>query len=297
MPLFMVASGFLFAFHANISTLPEYLQFIKKKSKRLIVPYVVISLLILFAKLVAEKMGPLEYPVTRNFWWYILFNPQGGYATFLWFIYTLFVIFLIYPVLTNLLRNKLILTIIIALVHLIPGTRYFCLDLVFKYLIYFHIGALIASNGAIIFKNFKNINYTLIPGLLMVLILSWQWDNPIVFTGLNSDLLALLVALLGIMTFWMASHNFKNIFLANNLKRLGKFSASIYLLHTISMGPVKLFLTDFYQQNYYSFLITAFLTTLAGIILPILITKYIIDPSPLLSRFILGVNRNYVKAG
>jgi Fucose 4-O-acetylase and related acetyltransferases len=96
MPLFMVLSGFLFQMSlcrkpGKISLLP----FFKKKFLRLMVPYFFISAAIALLNFVLGFFMPVKRMVDWHYLLEIFYTNVGGSAVFLWFIYTLFVIFLI----------------------------------------------------------------------------------------------------------------------------------------------------------------------------------------------------------
>ncbi|MEG1998528.1 MAG: acyltransferase family protein, partial [Bacteroidales bacterium] len=135
MPLFMALSGFLFGklFSEDFS----YKSFIIKKAKRLIIPYITYSLLLFIIKYAAGFFVTLKYPLLLNdAIYFILVQPNIGFASFLWFIYTLFLIFCIVPFFKKI--NHLF--IISLILYFIPFPPYFCIGLVAKYLIYFTIG-------------------------------------------------------------------------------------------------------------------------------------------------------------
>ena len=101
MPLFMVISGYLFA-NSNfiINTSKSYFEFIQKKSVRLLFTYFSISLIIILSKLFAEIFFTLQYSISiQTILFHVFVQPMGGPTTFLWFIYTLWIIFLIFPLL------------------------------------------------------------------------------------------------------------------------------------------------------------------------------------------------------
>lgn len=113
----------------------------EKKWLRLMVPYVSISGLVWIAKWIAEQVHfSLQYPVKREDLWAFLLYPQYGFACFLWFVYTLFLIFCFVRVL-EMARMPLWLLFLVALgLSLCPLPREFCLSLVGANLVYFVFG-------------------------------------------------------------------------------------------------------------------------------------------------------------
>lgn len=92
MPLFMFASGYIYiAFKKEES----YVHFIMKKVRRLMIPYLVTSVLIVTIKLLTERNAYVENPVTLLSYARLLYSPEAGY--FLWFIWALWWMFVLVP--------------------------------------------------------------------------------------------------------------------------------------------------------------------------------------------------------
>ena len=93
MPLFMFASGFVYI--ATKRREERYREFIWKKIKRLMVPYLTVSCLIVTLKLCTQGQAYVENPVTTFSYIKIFYLPEAGY--FLWFVWALLWMFLIIP--------------------------------------------------------------------------------------------------------------------------------------------------------------------------------------------------------
>ena len=106
MPLFMMLAGFLFqnslARTAASGKPLDIPRFIGKKFKRLMVPYLSISLLIAGTNWVLGHFLTVREPVTLSYFLRMFYENVGGSAVFLWFVYTLFIIFLLAAVATRL---------------------------------------------------------------------------------------------------------------------------------------------------------------------------------------------------
>lgn len=112
--------------------------------------------------------------------------------------------------------------------------------------------------------------------------------------NITSSLFRFLLVYLGLLTYYYLSIFIKKRrnYLFYVLKYLGMCSASIYLLHSISMGAVRVLLIDVIQLNEKLYYLISILIFISGIILPILITKYIINKFEILPPLILGVRRS-----
>lgn len=298
MPTFMFASGFLYGFSGSeILSKSDYYAFVKKKFKRLMIPYLTVSLIIFFIKYLVGFFVTLKYPVDQNFWKYIIFHPYEGFATFLWFIYVLFIIFLIFPIMKKYLKNSYILFLLILMIYFIPlpGYVYFNLDLVRTQLVFFYIGYLYATNrerSLNIHPKYLCLFFTIIFGFLYIKQAVF-WDSLGQFMAYR--LTNLLFGISGMISLYYLSvllSKKKNLlFYIFNI--MGVYVAAIYLLHTIPMGLVSLCLQQYFKLSGYLFILIVSLIFISGTVLPMLSAKYIIDKSWILSFLILGVNKRY----
>lgn len=107
MPLFFLVSGFLFAYTNPKEKMLELnkVRFLQKKVKRLLLPYVFISSVIFVIKALFIKSDQMQHPLTFEWDSYLnmlFFHPVG----FMWFLPTLFVIFVIFVSIYYLKWNK-----------------------------------------------------------------------------------------------------------------------------------------------------------------------------------------------
>ena len=70
MPVFLFISGFIYAFYFKKS---NYIPFMLKKMKRLFVPYLVASLIVVSIKLATQGGAYVEHPVTATTYLEILY--------------------------------------------------------------------------------------------------------------------------------------------------------------------------------------------------------------------------------
>lgn len=105
MPLFMFASGFIYM--ATKKEGESYSKFLVKKLKRLMLPYVVVSVIVISIKMLTEKHASVENPVTAYAYIKMLYFPEAGY--FLWFIWALWWMFVIAPLFATKQKRLLLL--------------------------------------------------------------------------------------------------------------------------------------------------------------------------------------------
>ena len=283
MPLFMLLSGMLMAaVEPPRLTVHEYGRFLKKKITRLLVPYFSVTTLLLVAKVAAGRFFELQYPPGIDLWRQIFLCPASGFAIILWFIYTLFVIFLLYPPVKWLLRRDEVIWVVSLATTLLPWPDVFCLKWVFDFLPFFTAGILLYRH--ISWGELSRSRALWLALAATVLFgLSYILREHVPTGGATAVAIAGSVASLG----WALV--LVNSGISFLWERLGYWSAGIYFLHTLSMGPVKILLYQVTSWGAAHFLPTLFLSCLAGLAIPVLLEKFVLRRYPLLARLILGI--------
>ena len=134
MPLFFVVSGYCFSYRGN------YRAFIRKKLRRLAVPYLAFNLL----DLLPRALLPAFFNRPRSFGESLKEIALSGGE--FWFLYVLFIIFLVYPALYRLLQRRLPLSLGLFAINLglylyLPDDiTLFCCSKLVRYLLYFTLG-------------------------------------------------------------------------------------------------------------------------------------------------------------
>lgn len=141
MPLFMFASGFVY-----MATKREesYRSFIWKKVKRLMVPYLTVSALVIALKLATESSMYVENPKTAISFVKMFYLPEAGY--FLWFMWALWWMFVIVPLFKS-RKQRLVLFAVAVLLHYVPfpSTEVFCISEFKRMLVYFMLGVMMVE--------------------------------------------------------------------------------------------------------------------------------------------------------
>ncbi len=300
MEIFMFSSGFLFGISKlKISSFADYYALVVKKFKRLMVPYFVISGIILLLKFITQQFVTLLHPVEHDFWRHLLFNPVSGFNTFLWFLYILFFVFLIFPVFLKIFHNSLVLYLIILTLYLIPLPEFSYFN---HYLLRW--GLLFFCSGYLFSRcKLESINvyslylciflFVLVVSLISQKELIMDFMQILIGYKLADNMLKLLVVLMGTFSFYCLSgvlKKYKNP-LSQMLKYLGTNSASIYLLHTISISSVRIICIDILGFKESLFPLISIIIFISGIMFPVLIVKHIINKFDLLPPLILGVKK------
>lgn len=270
----MYASGYIYL---TTKKPISYKKFAWKKIKRLGIPYILVSWLIICIKLLVGRVMLVEHPVSFSTFYEILYFPTAGF--YLWFVYVLFFIFLIIPIFNT--PRKINILLILSLTWLIipvHSTSLFCIEQCKLYLFYFVLGCFIKQYQSKITTFTSNIP-TFIPVLCFIALY-------VLFTFLGNLSFAVILscihvclALTGIWSLLIIARliEMNMLKLTRFIVIVASYSYTIYLFHTIFEGLVKYFfikypITDFLGY-YSSFFIMVLCTVSIGILGPILLNN------------------------
>lgn len=151
-PLFFFISGF-FAIQKKELT---FINFLKKKIKTLVIPYLIFSLISVL--LIAIKANSAAGPIKKNLIQVLMGIRNNLPAGSLWFIPCLFVISIIYYLLLKITKNKYVVLVICAGLYIVyekylphKPSWFFNLDSSLRYIIYYASGTILFP----IINNFK----------------------------------------------------------------------------------------------------------------------------------------------
>jgi len=282
MPLFMVISGFLYALSRPL----PFGALVKKKALRLMLPYVSISALVLAAKWSAGAVHfQLQHPVQADDLWAFLFSPHRGFATFLWYIYSLFVIFCLVRALEA-ARTPLWLMFSLALgLRFVPLPSYFCLNLVGAHLVYFVFGmGLKRLSGTGVFNAQRGMGAAMAGCWAGFGLLAWL----ILAKGISGGGWSILAAILGILSCWTLALCYGRR-PASFLAWIGGASSAIYLLHTIIMGIIRYVWEQGIGVDSRRAQMLFFASSISlAVMLPAMLQRFVLDRFPKASKVLLG---------
>lgn len=247
MPLFVFISGYIYYFlRNNYGKYSDYKTLLKKKSRRLIVPYLILAPIYIYFL--------LDYDSMLSF----LSHMWTG-AGHLWFLLMMFVMFLLYYKFENFLCKHYIFSILLGvfLYTLTLPLSYINLQplaLVSKYFIFFQLGNL--------FNKYSNEVLRYLEGKVLVLFLTHLilfgiyfyainlFENKYVLFGINKFLLVLSILALCFI------YGFLNIVTVKYSKFVAKIKPVIsyinhnsYYLYLIHEPLLKVFFTFLFVQK------------------------------------------------
>lgn len=273
MPLFMFLSGFVafYSYHP-VKSKKNYFDFFKKKTFRFLPAYLILS----FTFIMGEFFLTNSKNFVQNFN-DVLFFPSNSPASFLWYIYVLYMYYLILPLMFS-FKNKLIVFLPFCFViSFFDFTKFMAFHSFFWYLPFFISGGIVSLN----YFFFKKISrkfgllFFLIFITLCILEFNYIVDFPKQIVAFFS-----IIGLHYFVTFVLKTKSF--------IEMLGENSFYIYLFNTLFIGAINVFLIDllgkvlYYDLFYY---LAPVLVT-AGVALPILLQKYIISRLPIIKHLI-----------
>lgn len=233
MPLFFFIAGIVFG--AKESALVKghaaYIPFAIKKIKRLFVPYLVFSIIFLAVRLVADYY--LHVPYTKGLIEAavcIFFDPRNGNSPYLWFVHTLFVLYLIAPLIFACERKWLLANIAVGL--FLYALSYFVesrsVSDIFRYLIFMMLGCMFAYR--------LNNNLTAVGKngfLFIILFIAAYYTQDVISSNQIKIAMFFVLAVSGILSVIYLSLLVRKQIgrLFRMLDTLGQSSYEIYLLH------------------------------------------------------------------
>lgn len=268
MPLFMCLSGYLYAKLTKISNIKEYGLFIKKKFINLSIPYVVfyveyVIINMIFANSVNSQKGIQDI---LN----ILTNPMPPF----WFLYALFLIFVIVPIVEKIYQRKTYLVFaVFVLLHLLEifvKTPIYAINIVCQYGVYFYLGKVVLENVKRIDTGIKmsisNIVIFNILGFTYSYIVKEQIFNIRGLLPIIQFLLAIYGTIVSIQFFRLIENK---LVYCKIINFMSKYTFSIYLMHTMFSAGIRIVLL---KLGIYNFYIHFILGLIMGMVMPILVT-------------------------
>lgn len=273
MPLFMFASGFVYI--ATFRHEP-YGIFLLRKLKRLMIPYFVVSVIIITIKMLTQGAAYVQNPVTSISYVKVFYLPEAGYFT--WFIWALWWMFVLVP-LFNDKRKRLLLLICAIILYFLPITfpQEFCLREFKGMLLYFSLGCVVWDyKGLFVWCK-------IIP--VSVYIVLFVAVNALKYIGIpiGPDGVTIILSLVGIaflVRFCKWIEEKQHAYTNKVLITIASSSYVIYLLHTTFEGFAKAIVhkgsTLMDTNNDLVFSLEAIFVIVCGIIIPILLDIYVI---------------------
>lgn len=289
MPLFFVLSGYLY----RGTSMEGYAIHVKKKALRLAVPFVSIAGFFFVIKWIPGMFVTLDHPVNPTSVLSVIINPVKSFLPLLWFVYALFGIFLVMPLLERVLRKRIWIFIAAIVLSFVGTTDYFCLRQMIGNLPHFAFGFWLSGRCDIreIRAGGKTVLYAIAlvalfaaTGALREVLIERRYALLLHASGLVSALSGSgICLLLAVLIGGSRAKRFRGL-----MESLGVYSMSIYLFHTLVTGPIRIAF-GFVGVRHAPFALAAAVAVGAGLLLPLLMEKLVLRKHAVTRRLILGL--------
>lgn len=272
MPLFFFISGFLFYKTRVVVVGYDWFQVVKEKARRLLIPYVAFTFFAIFFKLAFSGAVSRKINIDADWLVRIVFFPFENPLQGLWFIATLFYMFL--PVLLyrrlSLTRYGIAVFYFVAVLVgvFVPfGIEFACISRVAIHLQFFLLG--------MIFYRFSN-NLFSLRVVLLFFVLAVAFD----YFKMGYSVVATFWILFFVTLSGVVSAVFPRLF-----SSFSGYTFQIYLMSIFIQIPIRVFYSKF-DGVYFLFFM---LSILAGIYVPVVFSKLISLYFPRLARVPFGL--------
>jgi fucose 4-O-acetylase-like acetyltransferase len=295
MPLFFILSGIIFQLQINNlkkKTRPhfdfkyQYFNFIIERSKRLLLPFLIMGVVITVAKFLFQPPAALGAPPLslQSGLLKIIYETEQSPTRFIWFLCVLYILSVIlFPVgvfVKNVKSPILFVTVILFFIlfflspHL-PDIIY--LNRLGRHAIFFVVGLIISYNFVTITEFFKKILplSIILFGILLSIAISYDSSNI-----MRHSLTGVISAMVFLPLCSLFTGN-----VALFLKVIGKYSFVIFLFNLPFIGITKMLIYKTIGFNGYIFNYTVFIIYLSGIICPILLKIFVLDKIPIINHY------------
>lgn len=288
MPLFFVIAGYF----AKAVEPSGYLDMINKKLRRLVIPFLSAAVLLFVIKFVSGKFVVLDFPVSVASATSVVINPKSSFAPLLWFVYTLFLIFCVFPIAYWLhgRRSWALLASSIVL-SLLSVTDLFSINNVLRNFPFFVFGyALSNTSLSWLVSGVRPFAGFLFTASVFLALHILERSN---LTGIA--LPALLAGLFGsLMCIYLSKIFELSELLSRVLTTCGILSMGIYLFHTVFESAVRIGFSSVVggSTSDVVFLFGAMLSIAAGILGSAMFEWFILRRYDLTRVFLLGLPKN-----
>lgn len=270
MPMFFLISGFCYS-------KKKFKDHFISKVKRILIPYFAFSMLDLIPRYLFPSLinGNQDILTLLK---QILLN--GGK---IWFLYALFIMFMIYPLIEKIIKNKFSMIISIILLVVINSfniTDMFLINKIVKFLPYFILGNYLKQ----IYSD-KILKACGKPIIVITSIISF------ILLGLlpSSSICSFIKAIAGIVMTYSIIVSIKNIKIRKLLKNFGDYSLQLYLLNGFMLVPARVITVNVLHISNPLLIIS--IICISNALIGILVAKYILDRYKI-TRVISGIKVN-----
>lgn len=185
MPFFIFISSFLIAYSYKSE---PYIKYVYRKFHKFFIPYILIGVFVTLLMAVQKGIDTISINFLD-----LLISPKQSDATFLWYIYLLFILYALYPLCFKVEVKikwyfELLLLLIGGVFYLFPiSTPMFCLDYLTGYFLFYVLGVIAAWHFTFLEKYLSTLKvFGIFSFVVFVVLTILAFVNPVkfIYTGL-----------------------------------------------------------------------------------------------------------------
>lgn len=286
MAAFFACAGFLMV--PKLADISEARQQLKKRFKRLMIPYFFYSLLYLGMKSIVGGQF-IEHPLTSESLIGILLGDSPCFSA--WFLWTLFVISSICILLRKItIKWLLLISAILAIVLKYLPADFLPIGFmrVFGYMVWFFLGGFLGVN----YSRISRISYPLLPAIggfsLLTLLHFFGSSSDLYYLETYGIYLKTLAGIVGTWGFsmWLETH--RTTYGYKCLKLFGVYCMDIYMLSMYVLVPLRIIFVNFSAKNYINYYVWIVFAIICGTMIPIVLSKFIVRKNKVLNMLLVG---------
>ena len=288
MGFFFCISGFLASYTLpSIRSVRDYTHYARRRFLRFFPGFLVYGLAMLCAKSLLGAWTTVENPPPSFLRGLmdILLCPMRSCAGELWFIYVLLLFSLCLPVAWRATKGKMaVLLPFLAVLHFAPGSDLFALNLAGSYAFFFVLGACAARQYEVFGALVDRWGKWLLPACAL--------SFTIPLTGLDHAVMrfsypfaTLLIGSLSVPTLWYVVRS-RVLPVRGLFECLGMFSYSIYMMHFMALGLLRMGLHSLGSLEGWQFPVVAPLLLAGGLSVPVYVKRRVLPHVPVLDAII-----------
>lgn len=275
-PFFMFLSGVVAGYRRlEIGDFTQYFAYVAGKFRRLFPAYLLFGMAVVATKAVAGRYVHVDNPppsLGAGMVDLLLF-PTLSSASFLWFVYVLFLQYATLPLVLAVFGRKLGWAVALGVaLYFAEGPDFLAIADFARFFVFFIAGVWAGRNYAAVADILDRYRASFLLLFLSALAIALPIGLPRLVVGMLS-----IPALLGLSRGPVVSRN-------RLLSSLGRLSFPIYLMNTLAIGTVKAMGLKIVPWDGCNFLIYAPVLLLSGLALPILAKRVVIERFPVLDR-------------
>lgn len=281
MPFFMYLSGFAFWRACERYSDVGLLKYTLARADRLLVPFFVFGLIIIVAKAAAKSLMYVD-DAPDQIWTglsSLFIHTDDSPALSIWYVFVLFV-YSVFSFATKAYKNNVlpITFAFSAAIYTFDFADFLYMNRISAYYIFFVIGMFISSRYEI-YQNYIRDKFFLYLSVFTLVSVTLVYLN-------ETNKITVMAASLAAIPFLHSASMVATRKVAEILRFFGKNSFAIYLMNTIAIGVVKAAYVRLLFEMNGVFLLYALLATVAGLLLPVLVSAVLKNRATTLSKYV-----------